>query len=171
MKLRDLIEGKQVGILYHYTDLQNLKSILSDGCILKAGRRSHEEYISFTRLGSFLPKHLSHFGICRFVVDGSKLSNKFKITPDSKHRKFTYDSDGIINGNVWQNKPPEKLQGEERYYGKSLNIKPYILKIQILKKDFLQNGYEVGFNSEKDLTELKNKYGIDIELVNAWSNR
>lgn len=171
MKLRAILEGKQVGILYHYTGLENLKSILSGGCVLKAGRRSHEEYISFTRLGAFLPKHLSHFGICRFVIDGNKLSNKFKITPDSKHRKFTYDSDGIINGNEWKNKPFEKLQGEERYYGNSLNIKPFILKIQILKKDFLQNGYEAGFDSEKDLIDLENQYKIEIELVDSWTNR
>lgn len=73
-------EQKQVGILYHFTTVDSLKSILIDEGL----KNTTNKYISFTRNFDLLNtsdnfrigKH-----IIRFVFDGDKLSTKYKIEP------------------------------------------------------------------------------------------
>ena len=67
-----LKEAKQVGILYHFTSVKGLSSILTMGGL----RAFRQPYISFTRNYS-----LKGFGGVRIVINGDKLSNKYKITP------------------------------------------------------------------------------------------
>ena len=81
-----LLESKQVGILYHYTSLSNLISIINDNCL----KSSHSETfmpnsISFTRNKNYTDFNSKFTGIsnnlCRLVIDGNKLSNNYKIIP------------------------------------------------------------------------------------------
>jgi hypothetical protein len=80
MKVRGkmvIIESKQVGILYHFTDQEGLEGILNDGGL----KTNYRNFISFTR--SFLaPKSstLEHQYV-RITFDGNKLSNKYKFQP------------------------------------------------------------------------------------------
>src|SRR3990167_9661499 len=85
MKLINLIEAKQVGILYHYTSVSSFFKILDENVlkisrILKGNKKLSA--VSFTRDKNF---HSLDRGIggedIRFVVDGNKLSNNYKIEP------------------------------------------------------------------------------------------
>jgi hypothetical protein len=71
-------EGKQVGLLYHYTSLIAAKQIMQLD-LMKAGeyREGLDSGISFTRNKN---EAYMNFPIC-FVVDGNKLSDKYKIRP------------------------------------------------------------------------------------------
>ena len=84
--LKEITEGKQVGILYHYTSKDGLKGIL-DSNQLKATEEyylGHDlYYISFTRNKNFHKKG-ANWNVktdYRITIDGDKLSNQYKIHP------------------------------------------------------------------------------------------
>lgn len=123
------LRGKQVGILYHYTPITSIRDIIRDNFQLK-DFEFNRGYISFTRDGSGILGRGSAFS--RFVLDGNKLSNNIIVSPDSvakSNGKLASDNDGNI-----LYKTGIKKQAEERVYIKSLNIKPYLLGIQIIKQ-------------------------------------
>jgi hypothetical protein len=141
---KGLKEGKQVGLLYHFTKTGNLIGILQSN-ILKASDQwatndDPRPINSFTRnkngwdVGGF-PTDV------RITIDGDKLSNKYKIQP--------FDMDFGVD------------EMEERIYKDIPNIKDYILGITILDdeysgwrmdKDILNNLYP-NINIIKDLKE------------------
>lgn len=118
---QSLTEGKQVGILYHYTKYENLINILHTDTLI-AGKHNgvNRKYVSFTRNKNF---HLSNGSIpthVRLVIDGDKLSNRYKIEP------FT-DDDSIYGYDV---RLPDEM--EERIRLKEVKkISNYILRIDI----------------------------------------
>ena len=76
MKLKYILnEMKQVGILYHYTDILSLQGI-SKGLVLISGFENN--FISFTRNGSGISGWAGSQP-CRLILDGNVLSNKYKI--------------------------------------------------------------------------------------------
>jgi hypothetical protein len=85
-----LDEAKQVGILYHFTSYSGLLKIAQDGMKLKdfvaanidkvkLGDYNQDTYVSFTRNRDLTSDTV--FRQCRITVDGTKLSNQYKITP------------------------------------------------------------------------------------------
>lgn len=149
MKIRHILEGKQVGIIYHYCSWRNFENIIDDNLILKD--ILNRGTISFTRIGSGMYR----FGECRFVLDGTKMSHKFKIVPDSLANLPNKQGKFIHNG-IPRYKLPTEKQGEERIYNiDSIDIKPYLLAIQI---NLLDNF------SDSDLIRLKDKIS---KLTNA----
>ena len=89
IKLIDLLkEGKQVGILYHYTSYEACIKILQSNKIKSTETENStidkSQYsISFTRDKNFHKSFRSTGNLpsCRLVIDGDKLSNKYKINP------------------------------------------------------------------------------------------
>ena len=74
-----LQEGKQVGTLYHWTDMRGCIGILESDAIWSKGGPSRGGAVSFTR-----DKDTSFWGddlMWRFRVDGDKISQRFKIGP------------------------------------------------------------------------------------------
>lgn len=152
-----LEEGKQVGLLYHYTSADGLKGILSSNRI-----NASEEYylgndlyyISFTRNKNFHNKGYK-FGVkteYRITLDGNKLSNRYKIIPFAYKPGWNYEDNWEYN---WLEDEHENVvrdffnntgdydEQEERISFKSPkdgidNIKDYILtvdKVEDLQED------------------------------------
>ena len=120
-----LNEAKQVGILYHFTNIENLLGILKSNKIIgSSGER--EIYISFTRNKNF---NLSgHYGITgtsvRISINGDKLSNNYKIKPYF-YKEFNRD------------------EMEERVITTSIkNISNYIIEIMLYNNILLYNEYQ-----------------------------
>ena len=159
MKIRKLLnEMKQVGILYHYCTYKVFEDIVDSDLILKD--TLNRGTISFTRLGAGIYR----FGECRFVLDGNKMSNKFKIVPDSLARLPNKQGKFIKDGKPRYKSSIEK-QGEERIYDiDSFDMKPYLLAIQINSTD---NFYD------SDLERIQNKISkitnIPFEVNNNGS--
>lgn len=110
-------EAKQVGILYHFTDLYAAESILEKGYI----EVNAENAISLTRNYNF-----SGRGKIRFVIDGNKLSNNFKIEP------YLYKNDKAFRHNFGEY--------EERVYQ---NIPlTYVLEVEGLDYKYIQDQAE-----------------------------
>ena len=83
IKLLDLIEAKQVGILYHFTNYNSLEKIIKDNFILSIQKSfsnlEANPYISFTR-----NKNIQSASVpdqIRIMIDGNKLSERYKIEP------------------------------------------------------------------------------------------
>jgi hypothetical protein len=145
---KTLNEGKQVGILYHYTSADGLKGILSSNRI-KASEEIYMGqnlyYVSFTRNKNFHKKG-SKFGVkteYRITLDGDKLSNKYKITPHAYKPGYDYTENWEYD---WLEDEPENVvrdffdatgeydEQEERISfkgpeGSIDNIKNYILAV------------------------------------------
>ena len=80
-----LNEGKQVGTLYHFTDMSSLLNILKTNT-LKASNKFEKQKsptVSLTRdkLGDIGGVGGTGTKTVRISIDGNKLSNKYKITP------------------------------------------------------------------------------------------
>jgi hypothetical protein len=116
--LKEITEAKQVGNLYHFTPLSNLKKILETRYIFS----NEEGYVSTSIRPNMETSYLQNMktkSIARLMFDGDKISTKYKIRP------FSYD--GAFNPDN-----PEDL-GEEQIMipGDRFNFIPYLKRIDI----------------------------------------
>ena len=120
------LEAKQVGILYHYTDVSGVIGIVETNTLQENGNK----YVSFTRDKHF-HKGDRYEGItgtsCRFIIDGDLLSHHYKIEPynDFGKRKIEY------KGQVSYSHVPYYDEQEERIKGSIKNFKQYIIKLEV----------------------------------------
>ena len=119
------LEAKQVGILYHYTTIENAFKISRIDTLITSGH-----WCSFTR-----DKHFHKYGHdiggdeCRFIIDGDKLSHHYRlkphndltIQPSTRYGKEGYRHDSIVD------------EQEERIGKDIKGLSSYILKFQINK--------------------------------------
>lgn len=184
MKLRDIyneiIEGKQVGTLYHYTSLSVANSILEDGFI-EGGTSSIRGYhdsirgdnkfsLSFTRNKNF-HKQSRIIGAeleCRFVVDGDSLSNRYKIQPitnvDASFMSFKKQSADFEYEEVILSPNPIRVP-----------IIPYVNRVDFLIEPTTTkrgSGRFIPYDLYKFINMLKNlkKQGISINMVDKNGN-
>jgi len=105
IKLINLLnEGKQVGLLYHWTDFMGSMNIISQDFLKGYLTDTFREQpaISFTRNKNFYKgknKLATKPEIC-FVIDGDKLSNHYKIQPfqDPKVKKDEMEEKVLTEG-------------------------------------------------------------------------
>jgi hypothetical protein len=123
IKLIDLLnEGKQVGLLYHWTDLMGSLNIISQNFLkgYLTDTFQKQPSVSFTRDKNFYKgknKLATKPEIC-FVVDGDKLSNHYKIQP-------------------FQDPKIKKDEMEEKVLTKGIeNFSQYVTKVIIIKNRF-----------------------------------
>lgn len=132
-------ESKKVGIIYHFTGIYNLYQMF-----LKNNFRisSQQNYISFTRNPSmFSPELLQSKLQARIMIDGDKLSNKYKISPYKDFR----------------NVKREHGEAEERVVKiddlfmanpvTDVDIQNSILEIQILEEPIFRNRDDKYYNT------------------------
>jgi hypothetical protein len=126
IKLIDLLEAKQVGILYHFTTAENLLAILSSN---KLAAMNYSD-ISFTRNKNYLNEPGSYgkkLSLVRLSIDGDKLSQNYKISPFHNSEKFNKKSDEY----------EERISRKNLKNGKIDNIKDYITEITIDKNGIM----------------------------------
>lgn len=124
--LKEINESKQVGLLYHFTPLSNLISILTTYNLIP----NDEGQISTSRRPNMSTRDFQDMvraSIARLTLDGDKISNKYKVHP------FAFGGD---EGS------PEDL-GEEQIVvnGKKFPFIPYLKRIDIFlnKKEKVNN--------------------------------
>jgi hypothetical protein len=151
VRINNLQEGKQVGLLYHYTTANGLKGILQSNKINTSEENylgNELYYISFTRNKNFHKKG-AKFGVSteyRIALDGDKLSNKYKIKPFAYIPGWDIEDSWELD---WLDDEPENVrrdffnatgdydEQEERIFFKNDsgidNIKKYILAVDKIK--------------------------------------
>jgi len=131
--LKEITEAKQVGNLYHFTPLSNLKKILENRVLfvneenqVSTTRHANMDITSLYGGNSELKK-----GLARIMLDGDKISTKYKIRP------FSYDNLGkelnlgeeqiVVNGNPFPFIP--YLKRIDIFLNKKDSVNPKILEL------------------------------------------
>jgi len=124
-------EAKQVGILYHFTEISQLPKILN---LNKIG---FNRGVSFTRDKYFMKHQRIGIGIkdACLVIDGDKLSHRYKLEP---YDYFGGDEPGSneIPFDDYEHTSHKGTYDEqaERTIKPINDIKNYIIKIKLLKR-------------------------------------
>jgi len=138
-----LKEAKQAGVVYHFTILSNLPSILQSGKLKTSDNNTNGlKFLSLTRDFQLPDNPNSYFKNCdvRFVLDGDKISNNIRVLP---FHDELYDDES------------------EEVVFKSLKLSKYLknIDVKIPKMSFI--------DTEK-IIKLGKKYNIIINIVNKW---
>ena len=126
-------EAKQVGILYHFTKISQLPKILNTNTI---GRNTNGR-VSLTRDKYFMKHQRIGIGTkdACLVIDGDKLSTKYKIEPYNYFGGEEPGSNEIPFDNYEHTSHKDTYdEQEERTLKPINNIKNYIIKIKLLKR-------------------------------------
>jgi len=150
------IEGKQVGILYHYTTLRYLLQIID---MDRLGSTAGTRHVSFTRDKNF--HHHRRVGIypeVRFVIDGDRLAHNYQIHP------YNFFSNKNLSGERSRRHSGSYDEQEEQVLGPVNYLSRYVIKVQILKKeldgyfDAPYHGDEFKFTGGRTLTLTKEQF-------------
>jgi hypothetical protein len=126
-------EAKNIGKLYHFTGILQLAKIIEDNALKPILDMSDEKtYISFTRNQYFYKEpRYSVSTQCRIVVDGNKLSSKYKLTPYS-------DPEYSFKGHEPESEA-DPFEYEERVQTKAVeNLDNFVLSYDIFLKESLK---------------------------------
>ena len=145
-----ILESKQVGIIYHFTGILNLKNMLNKNDFKL---KSENNYISFTRNSNMFSSELAPSKLqTRIMIDGDKLSNKYKISPyrdfrgvkrehgEAEERFIKIDDIFMINPKTF------------------VDIKDCIIEIDILDEPFFRYKEDEYFNHSAKFFN----YGTDL---------
>lgn len=159
--LKEINEGKQVGDLYHFTSIVNLKEILKSKILIPSKER---KYISFTRNKNLATLDNEKRDV-KITIDGDKLSNKYKIIPYAQTSPETKFDDYLFkrNPNIFK-KSDKSFEAEviipvEKYNDK-IFILPYIKQIDVINYNF-QKDRPLNNIEKKELE----KYNIPINFI------
>ena len=111
-----LDEGKQAGVLYHFTTYDGLRKILLSNGILTS---TSIPYVSFTRNKSMKSDTVARE--VRITVDGNGLSNKYKLTP--------YADVAAGYSRMTSDESEERVSLKQ--YPKGIDISRYIINIEL----------------------------------------
>jgi hypothetical protein len=151
--LKEITEGKQVGILYHVVNMYGLEHDLENNRF--DGTVGTDKTVSFTRCKDYI-KYGEYPVLARFVLDGDKMSNNYKFTPIDEFPDRLGD----------YNNYPDECEEISKTIN---NINKYIIKIEIFKKILNQiksdddDDYKMIINVIKDY--LKKFPNIKIEYI------
>jgi hypothetical protein len=125
--MKRLISRKNVGTLYHYTDLFKLYNMLKTDTI-NAGESG---YVSLTRNQNFhnQKRVIGSRLECRLALNGTSISDNYKIRP--------YHDVGYFGPKA----PPTKYEQEEVVCKPITNLKSYIEEITIYKSKFNEDRF------------------------------
>ena len=179
IRLKNLLESKQVGIIYHYTTFDNGLKILQSNQLKSSDADDSTNdkpvfAISFTRDKRFHNNHnvgfdVSSFGQrpqVRFTVDGNNLSNRYKIGSYAQGGK---------DGGVFS-KGGKAFEAEERVASNkpfSIPILSYIESVDILieykkpgKDDWdMEWDYETYAPISAELVKFAQDKNLPINLI------
>ena len=146
-------EGKNIGPLYHFTSLEDAMSIIEIERLYStqgtwslpnkgyySPKKKYTGQISFTRnklLYQDKPKGVS-FGV-RFVFDGNKLSNDFRIRPVKFSTIWEESEDAVFTIGSWGKRKDLKRH-------QIFDIKKYIISIDLMPFDIYKeslSGYDI----------------------------
>ena len=170
-KGKELTEAKQVGILYHYTSLENLIKITKTNML----RPFEYDGISFTRDKHFHKVNRSADSDsvekeCRIVLDGNKLSHRYKIRPYNYFGTVDYNPSKDIK--LYYKHIPPMDEQEELIREPIRNLNPYVIKIQIFKvaieeaydNGWFEDGVYIEVPTPEDLISFLSQH-YKVELI------
>ncbi len=88
LNYQQLNEAKQVGIIYHFTSIENFHNIVKDNFVFNTSTciNINKPTISFSRKSNGDFRSITD-RMVRFSIDGNKLSEKYKLLPFADYEK------------------------------------------------------------------------------------
>ncbi len=167
IKLMDILreniaEGKQVGLIYHFTTYEQALYIIQDGYSLRTasnrlyGGNPDPDFFSFTRNKNLKSPTIS--GEVRFTIDGDGLSNKYKIQPFADTRTTADESEERIDA--------VPIRGE-------LNFSKYLKSIDVMYTSFDNNvrfihSRAMSSRNRRNLIDYLEDNNIKFNLVDSY---
>ena len=160
----DLKEAKQIGDIYHFTDLETLANMHRTSnrieLDIEYSSNAANEYYSFTR-----DPNISTLGDdkhqIKIKLNGDKMSNKYKFEPyvdvSSGEEEFSYGKNST------------NFEAEERIsskYGK-IDLTPYIDEISIIDEDHFLDYLEQRWEGTKHYDGVKQDYYDTISWIKS----
>lgn len=158
-------EAKQVGNLYHFTPIASLIQIIKSNKLAAHVADNHSSAsVSLTR-----DSHLSRSkgSNARIVIDGDKLSNRYKVKPINITSSDPYS-------------PAWETESEERVLGDITDLKKYIVSVDLHIRLFQDPKYvdrtkkimnRIGMDSLEDLIQFLDKHKIPHGIYGKMSGR
>jgi len=165
-------EAKQVGIIYHFSKIENIK-ILANPIKMKEFDAEIFEFVSnnghLSTTRSFAITSFKYADLnssshpIRIALDGNKISERYKVTPING---LGTNNTEIFGTNLNHLRVPHKSETEEVISplnnAQLFKMKNYILEIQI-------NGYTLKEGKAQELKEMLNVW-LNSENINADVN-
>ncbi len=163
-KIKNINESKQVGVLYHYTDVGSILDIIEDDSLNSEGGT-----ISFTRDSRMHDTTVMdgvQGGSCRLVLNGDMLSYKYKVRPynfyypDLKSARPTFKSSMEVTDD---NTLYSGTESEEAIMTDSIkDIKRYLIRV-----DFIYGSKNKWYNEEpsQKVLDILTKNNIPYKLI------
>lgn len=179
----ELNERKQVGMVYHFTNLNALIMMIEGGF---KGMRSNatKNTFSMTRNPDLTHKNKFEENYVRIKIDGTKLSDNVKIKPVLGLNVYGTDYKELLDVNSkidrveYKGHPKDKEEWEEVVIGSPVDISKSIVNIEILRRfindPYIDQRYPYniqGKELEDLLVGLSSKIGYNIKVVNKFSRR
>ena len=179
IRLKNLLESKQVGIIYHYTTFNSGLKILQSNQLKSSDAADSTNAkpvfaISFTRDKQFHNNHNVGFDVgsfgqkpqVRFTVEGDKLSNQYKIGPYAQGGK----RGGVFSKGGRSFEAEERVISDKQF---TIPLLPYLKSIDILveykkpgKDDWdMEWDYETYAPISAELVKFAQNKGILINLI------
>jgi hypothetical protein len=158
--LRDIVEAKQVGTLYHYTKHDNLRRMLDSKHPFKMASMNGET-ISTSR-NPQLPMHDGDFRYhnVRISLDGDKISEHHKVKPVAGLKDNS--------GDIFNHKHSDRVkrssgEAEESIVHHPFDMKPFIKHVHIIKHR------DIDVDVEKHILPKLKKLGIPHSYSKSFS--
>jgi len=162
-KIEKVDEAKQVGIIYHFTSMDNFPSIFESNKLMSSGKlernpRNNQKdviSISFTRNKDFWKgfTQLIFPPDVRIVIDGDKLSNKYRIEP------FNYFNQKTKNKEHSTDEREERIPFDKNYDKPEVeDLDNYVMSYDFLLDNITKNYFGSNWSVTKDflLTNINN---------------
>lgn len=157
-----LLERKQRGLLYHYTDLLGAHEILFSNSIGKMGYDGHVS-TSFTRDKLFHTMSRTVWTIMRFTIDGDALSDRYKIEPFNDFPTGKLD---VMQAHELKRRDTLAFVEAEEVVEKIIRpVRPLIVAVDIIpQKIQLRASFVDLFNKRTDAKEAIGEYFVNNHI-------
>jgi hypothetical protein len=159
-----LYEAKQAGILYHYTLHSYLIDVIQDNLLLARSTTAKDNLnksikaISLTRDSKFESKPRKIMGLeSRIVLDGDKLSTKYKISPYSEPEYRNPESSESEERIIFTNDSSEGISNLDKYvisYDINVDKGEYVEDVIDLYNLILNKKYNISYSSSLPSSSL-----------------
>ena len=165
---KEMLEGKQVGLLYHFTKGINLRKIIQGTELSEPFELISRNGVISTTRNQFMSSEIFRNDfqiekgyIVRITLDGNKISEKYNIKAVAGYTD--YDPDIFNTSKNFKRIKRSSGEAEEVIKIPKINILPYIIEINILQ--YNDEAIEL-FN---DIRDIMNKLNIKISLTRKFS--
>ena len=155
----NLIEAKNIGTLYHFTNYKNLILIAENQFVLTS---NIQPYVSFTRNKDF--KSSSIPMQVRLTIDGNSLSSKYRIQP--------YADVKAGYGRGTEDESEERISLNK--YPRGVDISKSLIEIQVISPEHLapyddEMGEPPSLMNYYALLNYVRKNGVPVKVVKKFS--